>query len=306
MQISVPHISENKLTFPYVGQFKKHIDPNMSLNDQLQRIDELAKEEGITDVFQIEWQKHVLIVAATLEAMSKVTSDDMRIYLEKPSKLLHQSINNLANVNPEEINTMAYSNETSIADFAAKYKLKVETTTSIFKNTVLPSFDVSNRLKEDIKEAKSLPLYTEKAKSELIISPILKELKRKNQHISIFSGFSLNIKGHPKLSGTPDFMLSADPNIIEVTAPIFCLFESKNKSPDEGFAQCAAEMYAARIFNKQKNNPHKMIYGAVSNAFEWVFMKLEADTIFVDIERYYLLELPKVLGIMQYIVNQYK
>ena len=82
--------------------------------------------------------------------------------------------------------------------------------------------------------------------------------------------------------------------------------ESKNKTPDEGFAQCAAEMYAARLFNKQTNEPIETIYGAVTNAYDWVFLKLEGDTIFIDKDRYYLNNLENLLGVLQFIANQYK
>jgi hypothetical protein len=96
----------------------------------------------------------------------------------------------------------------------------------------------------------------------------------------------------------PDFMISANANIVEPQNPIFCLVESKNKSPDEGFAQCAAEMYAAKLFNQQMGEAEVTIYGAVTNAFDWVFLKLEGNKVYVDINRYYLNELPKLLGIL--------
>lgn len=82
--------------------------------------------------------------------------------------------------------------------------------------------------------------------------------------------------------------------------------ESKNKAPDEGFAQCAAEMYAARLFNQQTNQPYETIYGAVTNGFEWVFMQLENQTLFIDSDRYYLNEPQILLSLLQHIVNQYK
>jgi hypothetical protein len=131
-------------------------------------------------------------------------------------------------------------------------------------------------------------------------------MKRKNPHITIFSGYSLNIENDAELNGNPDFMISAKSNIIEPQNPIFCLFESKNKEPYEGFAQCAAEMYAARIFNLQAGEPYETIYGAVTNAYDWVFLKLEGDTIFIDKNRYFLNDLTKILGILQFIINQYK
>ena len=79
--------------------------------------------------------------------------------------------------------------------------------------------------------------------------------------------------------------------------------ESKNKSPEEGFAQCAAEMYAAQIFNKRMKEPDRAIFGTVTNGFDWIFLKLEENVVIVDIDRYYLNELPKLLGIFQYVIE---
>jgi hypothetical protein len=128
---------------------------------------------------------------------------------------------------------------------------------------------------DDIEEAENMPLMSEKAKSEAVMFPILKELKRNNPNITIYSGYTFNIDIANELNGAPDFMISAKPKIVELQSPIFCMVESKNRTPDEGYAQCAAEMYAARLFNQQNNEPYETIYGAVTNAYEWVFLKLE-------------------------------
>lgn len=201
---------------------------------------------------------------------------------------------------------MAYSKFNSITKFCNQYHLQQNTISNLFLTTPIELQKPSQRIIEDIEEAKTLPLYTEKAKAELLITPILRELKRKNPSITFFSGFSMTIESEPDLNGNPDYVLSAKPDIIEIQAPIFCLMESKNKAAEEGFAQCAAEMYAARLFNRENNEPYETIYGAVTNAYDWVFMKLEGNTIYIDNQRYFINELPKLLGILQFIVNQYK
>ena len=81
---------------------------------------------------------------------------------------------------------MAYGKFNSVVRFCHQFGLQQETQFNLFQNISLPTFDVSERLKEDIVDAKKLPLLTEKAKSELIITPILKELKRKNDFITFF------------------------------------------------------------------------------------------------------------------------
>lgn len=196
---------------------------------------------------------------------------------------------------------MAYSNFTSITKFCRQYNLNLISGKTLFYN--VEKVKPSTRLTEDMEEAELMPISTEKAKSEWIIGPVLKELKRRNPHISVFSGFKLNIESDAVLQGNPDYILSAVPNTIEIVAPIFCLMESKNKTPDEGYAQCAAEMYAARLFNQENNDPYETIFGAVTNGFDWVFLKLEDDKIIIDKDRYFLNDLPLLLGILQTIVD---
>jgi hypothetical protein len=200
---------------------------------------------------------------------------------------------------------MSYSQFTSIVRFCQQYGLNTRTQDSLFKGESIQAVAPSQRLSEDLTEAQTLPLYTEKAKSELILTPILRELRRRHPQVTFFSGFALSVEGEPALSGNPDFILSARPNIVEIEAPIFCLVESKNKGIDEGYAQCAAEMYAARLFNRQMGEPIEIIYGAVTNGFEWVFLKLAENTIHIDRDRYFLSEVEKVLGILDWVVGRY-
>jgi hypothetical protein len=177
---------------------------------------------------------------------------------------------------------------------------------NLFASNLVGEITPSARLLQDMEDAKLISLYSAKAKSEAIIFPIFREMKIRNPHISVFSGYALNLEGHKELSSVPDFMISAKPRIVELEKPIFCLFESKNKEPNEVFAQCAAEMYAARLFNQENNENIETIYGAVTSAYNWVFLKLEGNTILIDKERYFLNNLPKILGIFQYVINQYK
>ena len=199
---------------------------------------------------------------------------------------------------------MAYSDFT-FAKLKRNFGLEQEDT-HLFQDVTIIPFVPSQHLLDDVAEAKDMPLLSEKAKSELLISPIVRELKRQNKHISIYSGYAFNIDSQSDLVGTPDFMISAKPKIVELQTPIFCLVESKNRIPDEGYAQCAAEMYAARLFNQQNNEPYDTVYGAVTNAFEWVFLKLENNTVLIDKNRYFLNDLPTLLGILQFITDEYK
>jgi hypothetical protein len=143
--------------------------------------------------------------------------------------------------------------------------------------------NVSDHLLQNLLDAQEESLRTEKAKSEYVIAPILKELRRNNRNrFSSFSGFELSVDKERGLTGFCDFILSAEPNKVEISAPIFCLVEAKKDDVEKGTAQCGAEMYAAKLYNEQEGKPRKVIYGCVTTAFSWCFLKLEDNTLYID------------------------
>lgn len=164
----------------------------------------------------------------------------------------------------------------------------------------------SERLQLDIDEGLLMPVFSEKAKSELLITPIFREIRRSNNNkFTFFSGFSFDVDAKRELNGICDFILTQKPDAIEINDPVFCLVEAKNRTIEEGFGQCAAEMYAAYLFNKEFGVESPVVYGAVTNAFEWVFLKLENETIVIDNHRYSLNDLAELLGALQNIVDVY-
>ncbi len=146
---------------------------------------------------------------------------------------------------------------------------------------------------------------TEKAKSERIIMPILDELEEINHRsFSTFSGHQFNVDKKLGLMGFCDFILSKKPNSPLIKTPIFCIVEAKNDNLDNGTAQCIAEMYAAQIFNGQNNELETTIYGATTIGYNWKFLILKENIAYMDNEIYPLENLPKLLGVLNYIVNQ--
>jgi len=166
---------------------------------------------------------------------------------------------------------------------------------------------ISIFLEQAFKEAEQEALTTEKAKSESIVVPILKELKRSQPNrFSYFSGFQFDVDKLKKLTGYCDFMLSAETKKAEITAPIFCLIEAKDGEIDKGYAQCGAEMYAAQLYNERKGNPKKQIFGCVTNAFSWCFLKLENKNLYIDPNYVPLTftEPHRVLAVLQWILDE--
>jgi hypothetical protein len=155
--------------------------------------------------------------------------------------------------------------------------------------------------------AKSLPTRSEKAKSELIVIPILLELREQNGHFfTIHSGDTLNADEEKGLKGECDFIIAKDIGSFDINYPILQVVEAKRHDLDIGIPQCAAQMIGARFFNQRKKREMPIIYGCVTTGDDWIFLKLEGDTIFVDTKKYYLSEIENILGVFQYVIDYYK
>ena len=164
----------------------------------------------------------------------------------------------------------------------------------------------SDWLKQTLKLGLKMPLLSEKARSERIISPILFELwKQNNESFGIYSGFNLEADTEQGLNGECDFILAARGDTYTVESPVFTLIEAKDSDIKQGIPQCIAQMLGARLYNQQDGNEIKNIYGCVTTGDDWQFLKLEDDIIYIDNERYYLDNVPQILGILQNIIQNY-
>ncbi len=201
---------------------------------------------------------------------------------------------------------MAYNKFKKLEDLRKRLGIK-DVMEIWLPDSIIPYTNISVFLKEELKDASKEALTTEKAKSESVISPIIKELRRQNpDKFSFFSGFDFNVDSSQGLKGYCDYILSAETKRAEITAPVFCLVEAKDGEIDKGYAQCGAEMYAAQIYNEREGNPQKIIYGCVTNAFSWCFLKLEEKNLYIDPAYIPLTfnEPNRVLGVLQWILDK--
>ncbi|MFI3190515.1 hypothetical protein BCS42_02955 [Crenothrix sp. D3] len=150
-----------------------------------------------------------------------------------------------------------------------------------------------------------LPLQSEKAKSELLITPILNELWQRNPKVfTYFSGYQFNVDTTRGLKGFCDYILCKKYNAVFIESPLCAVVEAKhNQDLLDAVPQCAAEMYAAQLFNEQQGNNIQNIYGIVTTGYDWLFLKLTNQTLFVDNERYFLNNLADLLGCWQQIID---
>ncbi|MGA1626120.1 MAG: hypothetical protein ACO4AJ_10935, partial [Prochlorothrix sp.] len=150
----------------------------------------------------------------------------------------------------------------------------------------------------------AVAINTEKARSELIIAPILLELKQQYyEKISLFSGVDFTVDSEQGLNGICDFLISLSPEQLLIRAPVLTLVEAKNENLKSGFAQCMAEMIAAQRFNQQRGNPIDPIYGVVTIGTIWRFLVLSDRQVTVDTTEYFIKDIDQILGILNTMVT---
>jgi len=193
---------------------------------------------------------------------------------------------------------MPYS-DFRLPDVLEKFSLVTREAPGLFADRppVAPSSHLLETLRFNVPLATSIG--SEKARSELIIAPVLVELKRLHQRvIALFSGIELTVDPSAGLTGTCDFLLSRGSEQLFMKAPILALVEAKREDMLVGLGQCAAEMVAARIFNTRANNEIDTVHGVVTTGTAWKFMSLSGSTLSIDLNEYAISEPDRILGIL--------
>ena len=193
---------------------------------------------------------------------------------------------------------MPYS-DFSLEKVKRTFELTTSETVDLFGS--IPELECSALLTEILRYNAPLAVASnsEKARSEMIISPILLDLRRLlRERINLFSGIEFDVDSTRGLNGICDFIISNSPEILFVSAPVITLVEAKKENITAGLGQCVAEMLAARIFNERAGNEVSTIYGVVTTGSIWKFMKLDGSVISIDLTEYYLKDVNKIMGIL--------
>lgn len=201
---------------------------------------------------------------------------------------------------------MAYSDFKSLNLALASFKLTLVNTPNLF--AAIPPIEPTNLLSEFLNRYELLAtnIGTEKAKSELIISPILLDVySRYSGKVSYFSGNTLTVDVEQGLNGECDFILSASSNQIEITTPIVTVVEAKDDNIKTGLGQCAAQLVGAQRLNNRQGITLP-VYGAVTTGTNWKFLRLSSSVLEIDLSDYFVPpQLNQVLGILDYPFQQY-
>lgn len=146
----------------------------------------------------------------------------------------------------------------------------------------LRDISISPILRETLDE--NIPLataiHTEKARSELIISPILLEARRRlDRRIGFFSGTTLDVDPNRGLVGCVDFLLARSPLQAILREPAFVIVQAKDDNIQNTLGECVAAMFASQLYNERAGEGPGTIYGAVTTGSQWRFLKLERRTV---------------------------
>lgn len=198
----------------------------------------------------------------------------------------------------------SYSSYTTLKMIEDRFEIEV-TWKNLFQE--VSPVSASTHLEEDLSEDSQLAITSEKSRSEGIIVPMLKEIKRINERdFTIFSGETFQVDDQLGLTGECDFLFSYVPETEIIKAPVFALVEAKKKDLQEGWGQCAAQMVAAQRFNQEEKQGKKEIatvYGCVTTGELWQFAELRENHLTIDKQKRFIESKDAILGILQYIIN---
>ena len=193
---------------------------------------------------------------------------------------------------------MPYS-QFSVEQIKTNFGINLTRTVDLFAD--IPEIEPSNFLQETLQFnlPLALEINSEKARSELIVTPILVEIKKLlPERMSLFSGREFNVDPARGLSGYCDFLISRSPEQLVIESPVIALVEAKNDNIQSGLGQCMAETIAAQIFNQRQENDIQTIYGVVTTGSIWKFFKLEGTAIEIDTTEYFINNVAKIIGIL--------
>ena len=191
---------------------------------------------------------------------------------------------------------MAFS-DFSLETAARQLGLTISTRADLFAG--LDSIEVPPILQSLLKRwaPQALEVNTEKARSELIIAPILMEATDlTGGRLGVYSGVSLDVDRERGLFGRCDFLVGRKAEPFLLGSPLLAVVEAKNEDIPGGLGQCVASMVASRLLNERKGVVTPVIHGAVTTGSEWLFLRLDDDLVTFDSRDRTLDDIGKILA----------
>src|SRR5262249_25991991 len=111
-----------------------------------------------------------------------------------------------------------------------RFGLRIDESRDLFSR--VEPVEISDGLATTLDETapRALVIGTEKARSELIIAPVLLEVRRRaGVAASLFSGVEFHVDPERGLRGTCDFLIGRSSEQLTIEAPVISVVEAKNE-----------------------------------------------------------------------------
>ncbi|NEO91057.1 MAG: hypothetical protein F6K56_12735 [Moorea sp. SIO3G5] len=193
---------------------------------------------------------------------------------------------------------MAFSDFKTIADVQKHYQIKYEEGTFIVSQDTDPP-EIFLKDLEFYKETIDV-FSSEASRSEIIISPLLRELYKKYYKTYAF-WIQKSIFYDQILSGTPDYIFSTKSELGKTVLekPLVIIIEAKKNDFQQGWGQCLAELVASQKINQDVQRP---VYGIVTDGNLWQFGRLKIDIFTQNIENFTIDKLSRLYGALDYLI----
>jgi hypothetical protein len=190
---------------------------------------------------------------------------------------------------------MAYANFT-LSELKSRFGLTA-VESPLFRH-VAP-LDPGELLPRILDRAGGLGRFSEKARSERLIAPVLDRVADfMGGRYSCYSGAELNVDPAAGLNGECDFLLSREYPVPSLQAPVMVVVEAKLGNITGAYPQCVAQMIGARLYNEKAGRPTPRLHGCVTTGDDWFFCRLDGSALTTDADVYALANVGKILGIL--------
>lgn len=186
-----------------------------------------------------------------------------------------------------------------------RFEKKLLEKESLFENT--EPLQPSPWLNETLEITRPIVSKSEQSRSVFVISNIILEFyKRSDLNIFVYTEQKLNEDG---LIGHLDYILARRPPMSSETDEYKVVMEVKKAGSGyrnfrRNFGQLMAQMIAIQCFNTKNRSEVSNVYGVLTNAEEWHFMKLTDDEFQVDTRKYRIDKQRKlILGILDAMIS---
>lgn len=194
---------------------------------------------------------------------------------------------------------MSFSQFKNIAEVQKAYSIRYEEGVFIFEvDIAVPqSFVEEFRFNKE-----NIDIFSSEAsRSELIISPLLREVYKR--HSSKYSFWIQKpISFDDVLSGTPDYIFSKRSSLGKTVLemPIVIVVEARKNDFEQGWGQCLAELVASRKIN---GNDLKPVYGVVTDGNLWQFGRLQEHLFIINERNYTIDHIQELYGALEYLAD---